>query len=150
MKQSIKYATLGAIMASTVGCGSLPQRANYSDINNYQGSIADFSANYAQNETALDAAQSVREVQCLEDLAGKPFQNEGDMYNALAKCECDKREAHMLGYGILSTIIDGSKIYLIAKGLESVNNRNGGGGGGLEDTLGSGSQNIGGGSAINP
>ena len=151
MKQPIKYATIGALLASTVGCGSIPQRANYESVNNYQGTVSDFSAQYAQNETALDAAQSIREVECLEKLAGEKYQSQGALYKELAQCECDQRQLDMLGYGIASTIVDGAKLYLIKQGLDSLNSTGSTSQeGGLEQTIGSGSQSSSGGSAINP
>lgn len=162
MNYNIKTALATGIAAAYLaGCSAIPQRADYKVDNQFQGNLAQATAHYAQQETALDAAQSKREMVCLEKLAGNKYENPTQLYQGLALCEQDERNKDKIVYGFLSGAIDLSKLWLIYEGIDSKTsssssssnppgNGGNGGGGGLEDVITGGGSSGTGGSVINP
>lgn len=155
MNYNIKTALATGIAAAYLaGCSAIPQRADYKVDNEFQGNLAQATAHYAQQETALDAAQSKREMVCLEKLAGNEFENATQLYKGLALCEQDERNRDKIVYGFLSGVIDLSKLWLIYEGIDSKtrssSSSNPPNDGGLEGVITGGGSTSNGGSVINP
>lgn len=158
MKYNIKTAVATGIAAAYLaGCSALPQRADYKEDGNFTGNLAEATAHYAQQETALDAAQAQREVRCLESMADDnvSYKSETGFFIGLSQCERYERNKDKLVYGLISGAIDLSKLLLIYEGIDSLTSSSSSsttpsGNGGLEEVITGGGSTSNGGSVINP
>jgi len=121
INNNLKLTGLALTLALASGCAT-PQRITQNDVRNFDGTVASFSANYAINETALDASQTNRESRCLADFVGVNYSSMSDLYRDLGQCVDAKRDQDMLKSLAIGTVIDGAKLFFVYKGFQGAKN----------------------------
>ena len=112
---------LGMILAS---CSTIPEHQNLEDhstkaLQQYE-TIGDAVENYSLKKSKQLAADSEREVRCLEDMAGDFYKNEAAFFKDLEQCGHNKQTLDQITYGAAAMVIDGAKVYFLAKGISGL------------------------------
>jgi hypothetical protein len=115
--KSVGGLTAGLMLLGLTNAGCVPKRATLYEANNFAGTVAEYSTDYAKRETTLDAAETNREARCLTDLMGRTFASEQMAYSALNQCVDSTRTKDYAKYLTFATFADGLKAYVFLNGL---------------------------------